>query len=567
MKNVIYILTIILGSSLSLSAQVNLDSLWTVWNDPNQSDTVRLQAIEKISKDGYLFSQPDSAYHFAQQQYDYAKSKGLKKLMGRALNTQGLSFWVRGDYSVAIEYYDRSLTIREEIGDKKGIANSLNNIGNVYRAQGNYSIAIEYYIRSLLIKENIGDKKGIAASLNNIGIFYYELGDHMRAIEYYDRSLTIKEEIGNQKGIASTLNNIGIIYYEQGEYAIALRYYNRSLIIKEEIGNKKGVASTLGDIGNVYKAQGNYSTALEHYNRSLSINEEIGDKQRIAASLSSLGIIYNAQYNYNIALKHNIRSLKIAKEIGAMVVIRNAANALYNSYKSTDKPIQALEMLELYISIRDSISSEENQREVIRQLYKYEYEKQALADSVKNIQAIQVQEVLVAAEISKNKRKQQQAYFLYGGIILLMSLLILLYNRFRVATHRKKIIEMQKLSVDASNSKLIEKNEEIRTQADVINEINEEINLINESLENKVKERTGKIELQNSKLKKYSFSNSHEVRAPLARLMGLINLWNDKRVTIGERDFLAEKISHSAFELDEIVKKVSALLDDENDPI
>jgi signal transduction histidine kinase len=126
---------------------------------------------------------------------------------------------------------------------------------------------------------------------------------------------------------------------------------------------------------------------------------------------------------------------------------------------------------------------------------------------------------------------------------------------------------MQKLSVDVSNNKLMEKNEEIQTQADVINEINEEINLINESLESRVKERTREIELQNSKLKKYSFSNSHEVRAPLARLMGLIYLWNDKRVTEGERDSLVEKISHSAFELDEIVKKVSVLLGEENDPI
>jgi hypothetical protein len=49
--------------------------------------------------------------------------------------------------------------------------------------------------------------------------------------------------------------------------------------------------------------------------------------------------------------------------------------------------------------------------------------------------------------------------------------------------------------------------------------------------------------------------------------MGLIYLWNDKRVTEGERDSLVEKISHSAFELDEIVKKVSVLLGEENDPI
>jgi signal transduction histidine kinase len=75
-----------------------------------------------------------------------------------------------------------------------------------------------------------------------------------------------------------------------------------------------------------------------------------------------------------------------------------------------------------------------------------------------------------------------------------------------------------------------------------------------------VKERTTKIELQNTKLREFSFSNSHEVRAPLSRLMGLINLWNEEKVTKGERDFLIEKISSAALELDEVVKKLNIIL-------
>ena len=51
--------------SLSSLAQVNLDSLWNVWNDKTQADTSRLKAMKNIAWDGYLFSQPDSAFYFA----------------------------------------------------------------------------------------------------------------------------------------------------------------------------------------------------------------------------------------------------------------------------------------------------------------------------------------------------------------------------------------------------------------------------------------------------------------------------------------------------------------------
>ena len=84
---------------LSLASAVNLDSLWGVWNDKTQPDTNRLEAMEKIAWDGYLFSQPDSAFYFSQMRYDFAESTNNKKFMADALNTQGVSFAIRSNYS------------------------------------------------------------------------------------------------------------------------------------------------------------------------------------------------------------------------------------------------------------------------------------------------------------------------------------------------------------------------------------------------------------------------------------------------------------------------------------
>ena len=85
--------------------------------------------------DGYLYSQPDSAFYFAQLEYDFALSKGLKKQMVSALLTQGSSFYIKGDYTNAIVYLTRSLKISEELGDKNRIATSLVNIGIMYMKQ------------------------------------------------------------------------------------------------------------------------------------------------------------------------------------------------------------------------------------------------------------------------------------------------------------------------------------------------------------------------------------------------------------------------------------------------
>ena len=61
-------------------SQTNLDSLYKVWNNINESDTNRLDAINKFIWKGYLFTQPDSAYYYTQLQYDFAKKKNQKNI-------------------------------------------------------------------------------------------------------------------------------------------------------------------------------------------------------------------------------------------------------------------------------------------------------------------------------------------------------------------------------------------------------------------------------------------------------------------------------------------------------
>lgn len=195
--------------TLASQAQTNLDSLWGVWNDKTQADTTRLDAMYNIAWDGYLNSQPDSAFYFAQMQYDLAEKSGLKEQMAGALNTQGASFWIRGDYPKALDNFQRCLEIQEEMGDKYGIAGTLNNMGAIYKDQGDYPKALDYYQRILKIMEEKGAKWRIATSINNIGVIYDAQGDYPKALDYYQRSLKIMEEIGDKKGIAMSLNNMG----------------------------------------------------------------------------------------------------------------------------------------------------------------------------------------------------------------------------------------------------------------------------------------------------------------------------------------------------------------------
>ena len=378
-----------------------------------------------------------------------------------ALNNIGIIFDIQGDYDNGIDYYSQSLEIYEEMGNKEGIASSLNNLGAIYKVQGNYAKAIDYFTQNLKISEEIGNKRGIAASLNNIGLIFQEQSDYSKALDYFTQSLKITEEIGDKRGISASFNNIGIIYQALNDYSKALDYFTQSLKITEEIGDKAEIAPSLNNIGMIYEEQGNYAKAIDYYTQSLKINEEVGDRKVIAASLIFIANIYENQGDYTKALKYGSRALSIAQEIGATTRIKGAAKSLWNVNKKLGRYKTALEMYELYISSRDSLESEENQKAVILQEYKYTYEKQAAADSIKAAEANKVKDAELSAEKAKTKQQQQQSYFLFGGLVIALILGGFIFNRFRVTNKQKGIIEKQKQQVDNAYEKLEEKNQEI----------------------------------------------------------------------------------------------------------
>ena len=80
-------------------------------------------------------------------------------------------------------------------------------------------------------------------------------------------------------------------------------------------------------------------------------------------------------------------------------------------------------------------------------------------------------------------------------------------------------------------------------------------------LVNDITERTNyisAIEQQNDKLQDIAWMQSHVVRAPLATMMGFVNLLKEGNNTEEEHSLIMENIAGSADELDKIIREISA---------
>ncbi len=237
---------------------------------------------------------------------------------GRICRNEGSVYERKGDYDKGLALSNAALKYFEDYGaEKKDIGDTLRIIGNIHASKGDFNTALEYYEKSLPIMEEINELYGIAAALNNIGTVYNAKGDLASELKNYEHSLEIFDNIGFKLGIATLLNNIGNVNYTKGELTNALEHYGRSLKIREMIGDQQGIAMSLNNMGFVQYDKGNSANALEFYQRSLKLCTDIGDKYIPIHTYCGIADTQIELKNIKLALENAQKAIEIALEIGA----------------------------------------------------------------------------------------------------------------------------------------------------------------------------------------------------------------------------------------------------------
>jgi len=484
----------------------------------------------------------------------------------------GINLYYRGLFTSknnqnieAIDYLSKAVEVTRKTKDYVHEINSLHYIGYSFKLQGNFIKASEIFFEALDVCVLNDDKDLEASTLEKIGILFLEQEEFDKALEYHQKCMNLRKELKREELLTISINNIAIVYYKKKEYDKAEQYHRKSLAISQKLGIKHRVAYSNHNIGELKLGMGEYDSALYYFNIALKLKTELKSRTPLALTYNGIGRVYGSIGNYKKAIDYNLRSLQIGRKYNRLDIIRESLESLHSNYEKLGQYKRSLKIYKEYISYRDSTLNEENKNELLMHDLKYNYEKKALADSITAAELLKRKEDRIALEVLQSERMQRQANYLYFILFIVLVLLITLANRFILIRKQKRIIEAQKAEVDEVNFELVEKNNEVLTQAEELHEVNEEIRLMNENLEQLVQSRTKKIQQQNEKLTQYAFSNSHKVRAPLARLMGLIDLWKQDSVTGKEREYVLDKISYSALELDAIVRDITANLSEEDE--
>lgn len=365
-----------------------------------------------------------------------------------AMRYSGLIYRNQGNTELAIKCAIDALKIFEELQNseleyylnksKHGASACLLNLGTLHDSQGNLDRALEYYERAIIVKSEIGDNSGIAAAYVNIGLVYSSKAssnlkndslsqkDYFElSYEHYQKAIKIFESSNDLNNLTLCYNNVGALFIDQQEFDKALIYLRKSRVIAEELNIKEKLSYLYSMFTDAY-----YKMALSQNSNSRKMNLLLDS-----------------------ALYFGHKSYELAFEIGFLTIQKSTASTLKQIYTKIGDYNLALKYANIYIKAKDSLFDGEKTRaiaevEAIYETEKKDIENEALKTTNElNVKTIQMQRLLV---------------FLFAGALLFVSIMIwMMYrNRKKLKALNIKIQESQK-KTESANRELKAKSEEL----------------------------------------------------------------------------------------------------------
>ena len=378
------------------------------------------------------------------------------------LNKIAEKYWHLGSFGSAMNFALDALQLSEKQNPiyKKGMTTAYNNLGVIFRNQGEYPKALEYYFKELKTAEEIQNKNVIAISLGNIGTVYGAQMYYTKALDYFFKTLKMSEELNDKYGIERHLGNIGNVYEEMAKGAKtkfkidslnnkALIYYSKALNRAEDIGDKNGIARHLGNMGIVYHNKGDYQKAMDNYFTAMKITNELGDKKTIAINLDNIGSLYTDLKKYDESEKFLLDGCKLDKEIGALNNEMDCENHLSILYEKTNRYQLALEHYKKAMVLKDSLFSQEKNKEITRKEMTYEFEKKAATQKAE-------QDKQQAVAEADKKKQQVILYSVIGGLLVVLLFAGFIFRALRITQKQKKVIEEQKKLVEEKQKEILD---------------------------------------------------------------------------------------------------------------
>jgi CHAT domain-containing protein/Tfp pilus assembly protein PilF len=230
---------------------------------------------------------------------------------------RGLAYRERGEYSEAVERFERALDLSEAIGDVVSTRRIYYIIIDTGNEGGLWSSAIVYQKKLKEQSKRENDRETLLWSLQNLYAFYWHDGQYDAAAREKEEEIQLIREEDTPGRLAAAYRELGLVRSEGREFDAAIGALNRALDFYENTEDRPQLARTLLMRSRVELDADRYWQARDDLLRVISLlgepDVEGDEKARIQRDLVSAyqlaGVACENLTRYEEALVHQKRGL------------------------------------------------------------------------------------------------------------------------------------------------------------------------------------------------------------------------------------------------------------------
>ena len=422
-----------------------------------------------------------------------------------------------------------SLEIATRIKYERGYARALTVTGNTYWYEGVYEFAQNYYLLAARQYQALHDSTGLGETYNNIGEVYKRLNDHENALEYLKKSLDLIRKDSAKRALI--FYNLGELYIRLNRMEDAKAYTQKSYDISRAIGNDRILAFSYWSLAAIEQKEKNYNAALTYFLEAERIWKQTGELRSLIQTYQDIAYVYLEKNDFPLAEKYLKRAIALAGQIKVpdLQVTNYLRYAKLDSLRGNYA--RALIHLSRHNTLKDSVYNILKAEQIARLQTIYETERRDHEN-----RQLRIEKELKDSELD-SQRVTTAA--ISAGLLLAGILAWFLYRQRKEIFFQKEAIEIQ---------------------AAALLKLNAELQELNKNLEARINERTSQLTVQNQRLAEYTFINAHKLRAPVASILGLINLMNQPDPS--DKEIILTHLKTCGEALDKIIHEVSRNLEE-----
>ncbi len=247
------------------------------------------------------------------------------------------------DFEAAMENAVEGLRIAEICIDleDQGLANLI--IGFIYFNLGDTNLTIPYYEKSLSIRLELGNDYDIGYSYSYFGNFYMAQKQADSALYYHKKALEHRLKTDDTRSIADSYLLIGATLLKEKKFDESLEYLQKAILKYAQISDKKRLAETYRNFAEVYLIKGNLDDAQNFLLQADQLAKETGSKDNQIKISEQLAAINYTNENYKEAYDYLRFHTTTFKETSGESKYRDIVKNILEYKNEKERKIKQLE--------------------------------------------------------------------------------------------------------------------------------------------------------------------------------------------------------------------------------